>query len=66
MYSALLLYMAGITLRSYGWFVWMVYGLLLILLVLKIVYEEKQLLAKHTEYTDYKKATKKRLIPYIW
>ena len=66
MYLALLLFMGGITLRSYGWFVWLVYGLLLILLVLKIVYEERQLLAKHAEYTDYKNKTKKRLIPYIW
>ncbi|MDG2454444.1 MAG: isoprenylcysteine carboxylmethyltransferase family protein [Bacteroidia bacterium] len=65
-YTALLLFMAGIALRSYGWIIWMVYGLLLILLVLKIVYEEKQLLAKHAEYADFKKTTKKRLIPYIW
>lgn len=66
MYAALLLFMAGISLRSYGWFTWMMYGLLLFLLFLKIRLEEKQLVAKHPEYDEYKKRTKKRLIPYLW
>jgi len=66
MYAALLLFMGGITLRSYGWFTWMMFTLLFILLILKIVYEEKQLIKKHPEYVDFKQVTKKRLIPFVW
>ena len=66
MYTALVLFFLPVALRANGFYSWTIYGVLVITLILKIIYEEKQLLVKHTEYADFKKITKKRLIPYIW
>jgi protein-S-isoprenylcysteine O-methyltransferase Ste14 len=66
MYTALILFFLPVALRADGWFSWILYGVLVFTLVVKIIFEERQLIKKHTEYTDFKKVTKKRLIPFIW
>ena len=66
MYTALIFFFLPVALRANGTFSWIVYGVLVSTLVFKIIFEEKQLLKKHPEYADFRKATKKRLIPYIW
>ena len=66
MYTALLLFFLPVALRADGWFSWIIYGILVFTLIVKIVFEEKQLIKKHAEYADFKKVIKKRLIPYIW
>lgn len=66
MYTALIFFFLPAALRANGTFSWIVYGVLVSTLVFKIIFEEKQLLKKHPEYADFRKATKKRLIPYIW
>jgi protein-S-isoprenylcysteine O-methyltransferase Ste14 len=66
MYTALILFFLPVALRADGWFSWILYGVLVFTLVVKILFEERQLIKKHTEYTDFKKVTKKRLIPFVW
>jgi protein-S-isoprenylcysteine O-methyltransferase Ste14 len=66
MYTALILFFLPVALRADGWFSWILYGVLVFTLVVKILFEERQLIKKHTEYTDFKKVTKKRLIPFMW
>ena len=66
MYTALLLFFLPIALRADGFFSWTIYGVLIFTLILKIIFEEKQLTKKHSEYADFKKVTKKRLIPFVW
>ena len=66
MYTALLLFFLPVALRADGPFSWSIYGVLVFTLVLKILFEERQLLHKHADYAEFKKVTKKRLIPYVW
>ena len=66
MYTALVLFFLAVALRTDGWFSWLTYGVLVVTLILKILFEEKQMLLKHPEYGNFKKVTKKRLIPFIW
>jgi protein-S-isoprenylcysteine O-methyltransferase Ste14 len=66
MYTALVLFFLPVALRANGWFSWIVYGILVLTLVVKIIFEERQMADKHPDYLDFKKATKKRLIPFVW
>jgi protein-S-isoprenylcysteine O-methyltransferase Ste14 len=66
MYTALVLFFLAIALRTDGWFSWIIYGVLVLTLIVKILFEERQMLKKHPDYADFKKVTKKRLIPFIW
>lgn len=66
MYTSLLLFFLPVIIRSNDWFSWTIYGVLALTLVFKIGYEEKQILSKHPEYEDFKKLTKKRVIPFVW
>jgi protein-S-isoprenylcysteine O-methyltransferase Ste14 len=66
MYTALVFFFLPVALRANSWSSWTIYGILVLTLILKIIYEEKQLVEKHKEYANYKKAIKKRLIPFIW
>ncbi|PCJ63908.1 MAG: hypothetical protein COA58_14855 [Bacteroidetes bacterium] len=66
MYTALIFFFLPVGLRTNGWFSWIIYGILVLTLIIKIMYEEKQLINKHPEYSKFKKVTKKRLIPFIW
>lgn len=65
MYTALILFFLPVVLRADGWFSWTIYGVLVFTLIIKIVFEERQLITKHAEYADFKKVTKKRLIPFV-
>jgi protein-S-isoprenylcysteine O-methyltransferase Ste14 len=66
MYTALILFFLPVALRADGWFSWILYGALVFTLVIKILFEESQMVLKHPEYSEFKKETKKRLIPYLW
>tara|TARA_B110000037_G_scaffold201006_1_gene242028 strand:+ start:441 stop:866 length:426 start_codon:yes stop_codon:yes gene_type:complete len=66
MYTALILFFLPVVLRADGFFSWTIYGVLILTLIVKIIFEERQLIKKHTEYTHFKKVTKKRLIPFVW
>ena len=66
MYTALILFFLPVVLRADGFFSWTIYGILILTLIVKIIFEERQLIKKHTEYTHFKKVTKKRLIPFVW
>jgi protein-S-isoprenylcysteine O-methyltransferase Ste14 len=66
MYTALMLFFLSVALRADGFFSWSIYGILVFTLIVKIIYEEGQLIKKHAEYPDFKKVTKKRLIPFLW
>ena len=66
MYTSILFFFLPMVIRSNDWFSWTVYGILLLTLILKISYEEKQILSKHSEYAEFKKLTKRRVIPYLW
>ena len=66
MYTALIFFFLPVALRADGWFSWTIYGVLVFTLLLKILFEEGQLIEKHPDYADFKKATRKRLIPFLW
>ena len=66
MYTALVFFFLPVALRANGLFSWTIYGVLVFTLILKIVFEERQLITKHPNYADFKKKTKKRLIPFVW
>jgi len=66
MYTALILFFLPVALRADGFFSWTIYGVLILTLIVKIIFEERQLIKKHTDYTHFKKVTKKRLIPFVW
>jgi protein-S-isoprenylcysteine O-methyltransferase Ste14 len=66
MYTALILFFLPVALRADGPFSWGIYSILVGTLCFKIGYEERQILLKHPEYADFKKVTKKRLIPFVW
>lgn len=66
MYTALVFFFLPVALRADGWFSWTIYGVLVFTLIVKIIFEEKQLIEKHADYADFKKVTKKRLIPFVW
>ena len=66
MYTALVFFFLPVALRANGLFSWTIYGVLVFTLILKIVFEERQLITKHPNYANFKKKTKKRLIPFVW
>jgi protein-S-isoprenylcysteine O-methyltransferase Ste14 len=66
MYTALILFFLPVAFRVDGWFSWIIYGILVFTLIVKILFEERQMIRKHPEYSEFKHVTKKRLIPYLW
>ncbi len=66
MYTTLIFFFLPMVIRENNWYSWLFYGILGLTLILKISFEEKQLIAKHPEYQDFKLATKYRLIPFVW
>ena len=66
MYTSIIFFFLPIMFRTTIWPVWLIYGLLVLTLVLKIRFEEKQILTKHPEYAKFKKVTKNRLVPFVW
>jgi protein-S-isoprenylcysteine O-methyltransferase Ste14 len=66
MYTALLLFFMAVAIRANGPFSWAIYGILWIMLLTKVLVEEHKITQKHPEYTQYKRVTKKRLIPFVW
>ncbi|NNJ56000.1 MAG: isoprenylcysteine carboxylmethyltransferase family protein [Bacteroidia bacterium] len=66
MYTSLIFFFLPPALRANSSFSWIVYSVLVITLILKIHFEERQLLKKHPEYSEFKKSTKKRVIPFLW
>ncbi len=65
MYLALVIWAVGSLMLSQNWIALLGLFMLLIVLVLKINWEENQLEATFTDYSSYKKGTS-RLIPGIW
>ncbi len=65
MYAAVLLVTLAMVLNHLTLLRMMYWLVLLIVLHLKFLYEEKLLLEKYPQYSDYKKHTK-RLIPFIY
>lgn len=66
MYTSIIFFFLPMMFRTMIWLVWLIYGVLVLTLVLKIRFEEKQILEKHPEYEEFKKVTKKRLVPFVW
>jgi protein-S-isoprenylcysteine O-methyltransferase Ste14 len=66
MYTSLIFFFLPMQVRLNDWFSCLVYAILVITLILKIWFEEKQISAKHPEYVAFKKVTKQRLVPFIW
>ncbi|MDF1876277.1 isoprenylcysteine carboxylmethyltransferase family protein [Sulfurimonas sp. SAG-AH-194-L11] len=65
MYSAVLMVMLGVTLLYPQTFILVSYALLLIILVIKLSYEESLWKEQGSEYLEYMKTTK-RLVPFIF
>ena len=65
MYIAVLAFCWPIAIRTLATWAFAVAGTLTLTLVMKILFEEKQIVAKHPEYEAYAAKTK-RLIPFIW
>lgn len=65
LYTAVLLVTGALVGDEFIWWRLILWGVLLIVLLTKIKYEEKLLEATFEEYSSYKKKTKK-LIPFIW
>jgi protein-S-isoprenylcysteine O-methyltransferase Ste14 len=66
MYTALILFFLPVAIRADGFYSWSVYIFLVLTLLVKVLYEERQIFKKHPEYANYKTVTKKRLVPFIW
>jgi protein-S-isoprenylcysteine O-methyltransferase Ste14 len=66
MYTSILFFFLPQEIRVNFWGNWVVYAILVITLVLKIRFEEKQILMKHPEYEVFKKQTTKHLVPWVW
>ena len=65
MYTALLVYTLAQTIDAAVLTNWIAWGVLLIDLVLKLRYEERELLNRFPDYGEYRKRTKK-LAPGVW
>jgi len=64
MYTSLLLGDAGLLITDPAWWRLLVYAILVVVLILKLQYEEQLLSAKFPEYNHYKTRSY-RLIPFI-
>lgn len=65
MYIAQIIAVIPLIIDYFSWYRLLAFTVLLITLLIKIQYEEKQLVAHFPSYSDYKKKTYK-LIPYIY
>jgi len=65
-YTFMLLMFLGITIVFAAWWTWVVYILLVIAYLVKAEAEEKVLIQSSTEYTDYQKRVRFRLLPGLW
>ena len=65
MYIAQLIAVLPLVIDYFSWYRLAAIVILLVILLIKIEFEEKQLIAHFPEYTEYKKRTKK-LIPFVY
>lgn len=65
MYIAQLIAVLPLLINYFSWYRLSAFLILLIVLLVKIVYEENQLVAHFSEYAEYKKNTSK-LIPFVY
>ncbi len=66
MYTSIIFFFLPMQLRANDWFNWVIYSVLVLTLIFKIKFEEKQIEEKHPEYEQFRKVTEKRLIPFLW
>jgi protein-S-isoprenylcysteine O-methyltransferase Ste14 len=64
MYTAVLLFALGLMINIWTWLALNIFLVLLIDLILKAGFEERQLSQKFENYADYKKRTK-RFVPFV-
>ena len=65
MYASLLLASLALVLDAPLWGRWLVWGVLLVDLLVKLSYEERLLVAHFPAYATYQRASK-RLVPFVW
>ena len=65
MYAALMLAMPGFCLGYDAPWRWAAFAALLIVLVVKASIEERAMTARHPDYADYARSTK-RFVPFLW
>ena len=65
MYASLLLGSLALVLDTPVWWRWLVWGVLLVNLLVKLTYEERLLAAHFPAYAAYQRASK-RLVPFVW
>lgn len=65
MYAVVILATLGLTIQIHSTAGYIIWGVLVLDLLVKLRLEEKLLLEKFTEYREYMKRTK-RLMPWIW
>ncbi|MCU0492092.1 MAG: isoprenylcysteine carboxylmethyltransferase family protein [Chloroflexaceae bacterium] len=65
MYSSLLLITLALVLGAPDWWRWLLWLALLVNLVLKLLYEERQLAQRFPDYADYRRRTW-RLLPFVF
>lgn len=65
MYAGILMIMATLVWQFYSWDRALCYGLLLVVFVVKIRIEERELLRRFPEYAQYQQNTN-RLLPFVW
>ncbi len=65
MYASLLLGSLALVLDTSLWWRWLVWGVLLVDLLVKLTYEERLLAAHFPDYVGYQRASK-RLVPFVW
>jgi protein-S-isoprenylcysteine O-methyltransferase Ste14 len=65
MYATLILGSLALVLDAPTWWRWLVWGVLVVDLVVKLTYEERLLTAHFPAYAAYQQASK-RLVPWVW
>jgi protein-S-isoprenylcysteine O-methyltransferase Ste14 len=65
MYASVILFCAALLSSNPGWINGLVFGILLLVLWLKLRYEERLLCERYPEYRDYQQRTK-LLVPFIY
>lgn len=65
MYASLMLFCGGFVLTPFYWWKIAAWLVLLFVLVAKSRLEERQLLARFTDYADYRNRTR-RFVPFVW
>lgn len=64
MYAAIFFGVAGLFINHFSWYKLLLSMALIVVLTIKLLWEEKMLSAKFSSYSIYKKQTK-RIVPYL-